>query len=36
MNKKELKMPKFRNEGEEADWWASPLGLSRDLLWLAG
>jgi hypothetical protein len=26
MNKKDLKMPKFRNEGEEADWWASPLG----------
>jgi hypothetical protein len=26
MKKKELKMPRFRNEGEEADWWASPLG----------
>ena len=26
MNKKVLKMPKFKNEGEEADWWASPLG----------
>lgn len=26
MNKKMLKMPKFKNEAEEADWWASPLG----------
>lgn len=26
MNKKVLKMPKFKNEGEEADWWSSPLG----------
>jgi hypothetical protein len=26
MNKKVLQMPKFRNESEEADWWASPLG----------
>ena len=26
MNKKSLKMPKFRNESEEANWWASPLG----------
>lgn len=26
MTKKVLQMPKFRNEGEEADWWASPSG----------
>ena len=26
MNKKPLQMPKFRNQGEEADWWASPAG----------
>ncbi|HEY2380492.1 MAG TPA: CopG family antitoxin [Terriglobia bacterium] len=26
MKKKSLKMPKFRNESEEADWWASPAG----------
>ena len=26
MNKKLLQMPKFRNQGEEADWWASPAG----------
>ena len=30
MNKKSLQMPpkfpKFRNESEEADWWASPAG----------
>lgn len=26
MKKKVLQMPKFRNEGEEADWWASPSG----------
>ena len=26
MNKKSLKMPKFSNENEEADWWASPSG----------
>ena len=25
MNKK-VRMPKFRNEGEEADWWASAEG----------
>lgn len=24
--KKELKMPKFKNRSEEADWWASPQG----------
>ena len=23
MNKKTLAMPKFKNESEEADWWAS-------------
>jgi hypothetical protein len=26
MNKKTLAMPKFKNESEEADWWASPAG----------
>lgn len=26
MKKKSLKMPKFRTESEEADWWASPSG----------
>ena len=26
MNKKVLRVPRFRNEGEEADWWASPVG----------
>ena len=26
MNNKFPKMPKFRNESEEADWWASPAG----------
>lgn len=26
MNKKTLGMPKFNNEGEEADWWASRAG----------
>ena len=26
MNKKSVQMPKFRNENEEADWWASPVG----------
>jgi hypothetical protein len=26
MKKKVLRMPKFRNQGEEADWWASPSG----------
>jgi hypothetical protein len=26
MSRKLLKMPKFKNEGEEADWWASPAG----------
>ncbi len=26
MSKKPLKMPKFRNKSEEANWWASPLG----------
>ena len=26
MKKKSIDMPKFANEGEEADWWASPQG----------
>ena len=26
MDKKLVTMPKFRNESEEADWWASPAG----------
>ena len=26
MNKKTLKMPKFKSESEEADWWAGPAG----------
>ena len=26
MNKKVPRMPKFRNEGEEADWWAGRVG----------
>jgi hypothetical protein len=26
MKKKPIVMPKFANEGEEADWWASPEG----------
>jgi len=26
MSKRTLEMPKFRNESEEADWWASPAG----------
>jgi predicted DNA binding CopG/RHH family protein len=26
MNKKTLEMPKFKNESDEADWWASPAG----------
>lgn len=26
MNKKITQIPKFRNESEEADWWASPAG----------
>ena len=26
MNTKTLAMPKFKNESEEADWWASPAG----------
>src|SRR5437016_5764977 len=26
MSKKVQRMPKFRNESEEADWWASPAG----------
>jgi predicted DNA binding CopG/RHH family protein len=26
MTKKAKLMPKFRNESEEADWWASPAG----------
>jgi hypothetical protein len=26
MNKKAMRMPKFKSESEEADWWASPAG----------
>jgi predicted DNA binding CopG/RHH family protein len=26
MNRKTLKMPKFKSESEEADWWASRAG----------
>ncbi|MGA2196547.1 MAG: CopG family antitoxin [Bryobacteraceae bacterium] len=26
MNNRTLEMPKFKNESEEADWWASPAG----------
>ena len=26
MSKRTLEMPKFKNESEEADWWASPAG----------
>lgn len=26
MSKKATLMPKFRNESDEADWWASPAG----------
>jgi hypothetical protein len=26
MKKKPVKVPKFSNEGDEADWWASPEG----------
>jgi predicted DNA binding CopG/RHH family protein len=26
MNKKTLRMSRFKNESEEADWWASPAG----------
>jgi predicted DNA binding CopG/RHH family protein len=26
MNKETLQMPSFKNESEEADWWASPAG----------
>lgn len=28
MNKKTPQIPTFRNESEEADWWASPAGRS--------
>jgi predicted DNA binding CopG/RHH family protein len=28
MTKKTVQMPKFQNESEEADWWASPAGLT--------
>jgi hypothetical protein len=28
MSKKDLQMPKFKSEGEEADWWASRAGRS--------
>ena len=28
MNKKAQRRPKFKNESEEADWWASPAGRS--------
>jgi predicted DNA binding CopG/RHH family protein len=30
MAKKDLEIPKFKSESEEADWWASPAG--RDFL----
>ena len=26
MAKKPIEMPKFKNESDEADWWASPAG----------
>ena len=26
LNKTTLQMPEFKNESEEADWWASPVG----------
>jgi len=26
MSRKTLQMPRFKSEGEEADWWASPAG----------
>jgi CopG antitoxin of type II toxin-antitoxin system len=26
MSKKTLQMPRFKSEGQEADWWASPSG----------
>lgn len=26
MSKKKVEMPKFKNESDEADWWASPAG----------
>jgi hypothetical protein len=26
MNRKRVEIPKFKNEGHEADWWASKLG----------
>jgi predicted DNA binding CopG/RHH family protein len=26
MNKRTLRMPKFKDESAEADWWASPMG----------
>jgi predicted DNA binding CopG/RHH family protein len=26
MPKKQVEMPKFKNESDEADWWASPAG----------
>jgi predicted DNA binding CopG/RHH family protein len=28
MPKKPIEMPKFKNESDEADWWASPDGRS--------
>jgi hypothetical protein len=28
MSKKDLQMPKFKSESEEADWWASSAGRS--------
>ena len=29
MKKKSPKIPKFKNESEEADWWASPAGRAH-------
>ena len=28
MSKKTLQRPRFRNESQEADWWASPAGCT--------
>ena len=28
MSKRLIEMPQFKTEGEEADWWASPVGRS--------
>jgi hypothetical protein len=27
MKQKALELPKFRNESDEADWWASAVGV---------